>query len=210
MDETKRYMLRLLICVRSRSQRAMIRPFFTRDRLSDFDLFDRHADQVISKMKERFKEGVAVDVQDVLLRFTMDAATEFLFGQDVKTLSGDLPYPSTCKKASARTHPSDRFAFAFTRAQENMFLRVIYGKFWPLVDFWTDIVAKDKKITNEYTDPLIRAALERKKAAKGVCKVERDDSTLLDHLVQQTDGTMNLGCCALTRQVLMICRFRRH
>jgi len=185
--------------VRSRSQRAMTRPFFSKDRLSDFELFDRHADQVISKMKDRFNEGFAVDIQDVLSRFTLDSATEFLFGKDVKTLSGDLPYPSACKKVPPCTHPSDRFALAFNRAQEQMFLRMIYGKFWPLVDFWEDIVAKDKKTINEVTDPLIQAALEKKKAAKGVYEVNRDESTLLDHLVQQTDGTKILCCCALTR-----------
>ena len=193
-----------------RSQRAMIRPFFSKDRISDFDLFDRHADQVISKMKKRFKEGIAVDIEDVLSRFTMDSATEFLFGHDVKTLSGDLPYPSTCKKVSSHTHPSDRFAHAFTRSQENMFLRVIYGKMWPLVEFWEDTVAKDKDITNEYTDPLIKAALEKKQATKGMYEVDRDQRTLLDHLVQRTDGTRNLCCCPLTRKVLILCRLRRH
>ena len=181
--------------VRSRFHRSMTRPFFSKDRISDFELFDRHADQVISKMKDRFKEGIAVDVQDVLSRFTLDTAAEFLFGQDVKSLSGDLPYPSTCKKASPRTHPSDKFAFAFNRAQENMFLRVIYGIFWPLVEFWEDIVTKDKKIINEFIDPLVHAALEKKKAAKGIYEIDRNDSTLLDHLVHQTDGTRNLHCC---------------
>ena len=172
----------------------MTRPFFSKDRISDFELFDRHADQVVSKMKERFKEGIAVDVQDVLSRFTMDTATEFLFGQNVKSLSADLPYPSTCNKASLRTHPSDRFAFAFNRAQENTFPRGIFGELWPLVDFWEDSVAKDKKITYEFTDPLIQAALEKKKAAKGMYEVDRDDSTLLDHLVHQTDGTRDPHC----------------
>jgi len=166
----------------------MTRPFFSKDRISDFELFDRHADQAISKMKERFKEGIAVDVQDVLARFTLDSITEFLFGQNVHSLSGDLPYPSTCKKAPIRTHPSDRFSLAFGRAQENMFLRLIYGKLWPLVHFWEDLVAKDKKITNEFTDPLIQAALDKKKAAKGVYEVDREDLTLLDYLVHQIDG----------------------
>ena len=140
-------------------------------------------------MKERFKEGVAVDVQDVLSRFTMDTATEFLFGQDVESLSADLPYPSTYKKSSLGTHPSDKFALAFSRAQEYTFPRGFYGKLWPLVDFWEDIVATQKEVTWEFINPLIQAALDKKKAAKGVCDVSRDDGTLLDHLVQQTDGT---------------------
>jgi len=181
--------------VRPRFHRAMTRPFFSKERISDFELFDRHADQVLSKMKERFREGVAVDVQDVLFRFTMDTATEFLFGQDVKSLSADLPYPSTCKKASPRTHPSDRFAFAFNRAQENALPRGFYGKLWRLVDFWEDVVARDRETAHEFIDPLIQAALEKKRAAKGVYEVNLEDSTLLDHLVHQTDGTRNPFCC---------------
>ena len=173
----------------SRFHRSMTRPFFSKDRIGDFELFDRHADQVIAKMRDRFKEGIAVDIQDVLSRFTMDTATEFLFGQDVKTLSGDLPYPSTYGKPSLRTHPSDRFAFAFNRAQEHTYPRGFYGKLWPLVDFWEDVVETDKKVTWEFINPIIQAALDKKKAAKGIYEVNRDDGTLLDLLVQQTDGT---------------------
>jgi len=188
----------------------MTRPFFSKDRIGDFELFDRHADQVITKMKERFKDGIAVDVQDVLSRFTMDTATEFLFGQDVESLSGDLPYPSTHNKSILHTHSSDRFAFAFGRAQEHTYPRGFYGKLWPLVDFWEDPVATDKKITSEFINPIIQAALDKKKAAKGVYEVTRDDGTLLDHLVQQTDGTKSRCSYVVTRQVLILCRFQHH
>lgn len=41
----------------------MTRPFFVRDRITDFDLFDRHTNNAISKMKERFAEGEPVDFQ---------------------------------------------------------------------------------------------------------------------------------------------------
>ena len=198
-----------LINVSPRFHRSMTRPFFSKDRISDFELFDRHADKVIVKMKERFKEGIAVNVQDVLSRFTMDTATEFLFGQDVKTLSGDLPYPSTCKKPSLRTHPSDEFAFAFNRAQERTFPRGFYGKLWPLVEFWEDTVATDKNVTWQFIDPVIQAALEKKKAAKGVYEVNRDDGTLLDHLVQQTDGTRS-RCYVIIHRALTLRRLQYH
>ena len=139
-------------------------------------------------MKDRFKEDVAVDVQDVLSRFTLDTATEFLFGQDVKTLSADLPYPSTYRGPNRRReHPSDRFALAITRAMEYTFPRVIYGEFWRLMDFWEDTVATQMEITHEFIDPIIHAALERRKVAKELDEVQ-DEGTLLDHLVKQTDG----------------------
>ena len=41
----------------------MTRPFFARDRVTDFDLFDRHAEMVVSKLKERFAQGEAIDFQ---------------------------------------------------------------------------------------------------------------------------------------------------
>ena len=171
-----------------RFHRSITRPFFNRDRVSDFDVFDRHADQVIAKLKVRFKEGIAVDIQDILSRFTLDTATEFLFGQDVNTLSAGLPYPSTYRGPNRRwEHPSDRFALAFSRAMEYTFPRAVYEEVWPLTEFWEDTVAPQREITHEFIDPIIHAALEKRKAGKEMDEILKED-TLLDHLVQQTDG----------------------
>ena len=43
--------------------RTMARPFFTRDRISDFDLFSRHANLVIEKMKNSVRAGQAFNFQ---------------------------------------------------------------------------------------------------------------------------------------------------
>ena len=77
----------------------MTRPFFSKDRISHFDIFDRHAADVISQVKGRMRQDYAVDVQvrihttsthqflkslkDVVSRFTLDSATEFLLGMFV-------------------------------------------------------------------------------------------------------------------------------
>lgn len=173
-----------------RFHRSITRPFFSRDRISDFEIFDRHADLAISRLKERLGQGVAVNIQDLLSRYTMDTATEFLFGQDVKSLSGQLPYPSTYKGyAPPRDHPSDKFTSAFNRAQESTYPRGFYAKAWRLFEFWEDKVATQMEITNEFIGPLIYAALRKKKDAKEPHQVDKDDETLLDHLVKQTDGT---------------------
>lgn len=167
----------------------MTRPFFSRERVSDFEIFNSHADQVIIKMKERFNHGIAVDIQDVLFRFTLDIATEFLFGQDVKSLSAELPYPSTCKGYTRPTHPSDEFASAFNRAQEYTCSRMIYGRGWPLFEFWKDSVAAEKKITDRFINPLIEAALQRKNT-NGIYESSKGEGSLLDYLVHQTDGAI--------------------
>ncbi len=41
----------------------MTRPFFSRDRITHFELYDRHAETVVSRMKERFRDGYSVDFQ---------------------------------------------------------------------------------------------------------------------------------------------------
>ena len=168
----------------------MARPFFSKDKTSDFGIFDRHADQVVAKMKERFSQGIAVDVQDILSRFTLDTATEFLFGRDVESLSAELPYPSTYKAHTRPTHPSDEFTLAFNRAQEYTYPRAAYGKFWPLVEFWKDTVTAERNITDKFINPLIKAALRKKKDTNGACELDKEEGTLLDHLVHQTDGAI--------------------
>ena len=118
----------------------------------------------------------------------MDTATEFLFGQDVKSLEGELPYPSTYKGYTpSHSHPSDKFTSAFNRAQQLVFPRGFLAKAWRLAEFWEDKVATQMEITYQFIDPLIHAALRRKGDAKGVHE-EGNGETLLDHLVQQTEG----------------------
>ena len=77
----------------------MTRPFFHRERISDFDIFARHSEELLRKLGDRFRAGYAIDFQvsrafpvgrykepdppfsqDAIGRFTLDSATEFLFG----------------------------------------------------------------------------------------------------------------------------------
>jgi len=73
----------------------MTRPFFSRDRVTDFEMFKHHSDIAILKMKERSSQGFALDYQDVLSRFTMDTASEFLFGKCVHSLDTPLALPGS-------------------------------------------------------------------------------------------------------------------
>ena len=43
--------------------RSMTRPFFSKDRISHFDNFDRHATDALQRIKDRMREGYAVDWQ---------------------------------------------------------------------------------------------------------------------------------------------------
>ena len=41
----------------------MTRPFFTRDRISDFEIFEKHANDALGQLKVRLKQGYPVDFQ---------------------------------------------------------------------------------------------------------------------------------------------------
>ena len=99
-----------------RFHRGMTRPFFSKDRISHFEIFDRHAADAIRQVKERMREGYAVDIQvsiqdpplpifltffqDVVSRFTLDSATEFLFGMFVLVFGA-----SRCSEYSQPSFP---------------------------------------------------------------------------------------------------------
>ncbi|EKM60403.1 uncharacterized protein PHACADRAFT_109856 [Phanerochaete carnosa HHB-10118-sp] len=172
--------------------RAMTRPFFSRDRISHFDVFDRHAEEALNHAKARVSEGVPFDWQDLVSRFTLDSATDFLFGKDVRSLSAPLPYPPTSPQAqhdTSASHPANRFARAFHGALIASAKRSRYTTSWPLWEFWKSKVDEHIEVLEEFIQPLLHDALARKAKSPEV-KVEvavEDNATLLEHLVKLTD-----------------------
>ncbi|KAF7421181.1 hypothetical protein PC9H_011701 [Pleurotus ostreatus] len=190
--------------------RSMTRPFFSRDRISHFDLFDRHADAVVAKIKERARAGIPMDFQDLMGRFTLDSATEFLFGACVHSLQGETPFPynhlSQAFNREARVHPADVFAKAFHEAQTIVARREQMGGLWPLFELRGDKMKGPMKIVDAFINPIIEEAI-RKKDAKHSTDMEKEANpadvdegeTLLDHLVKFTsdpvllkDETLNI------------------
>ncbi|KAI0328645.1 cytochrome P450 [Cubamyces sp. BRFM 1775] len=170
--------------------RSMARPFFSKDRISHFDIFDRHALDALQQMKSRLQEGYAVDWQDLVSRFTLDSATEFLFGKDVRSLATGLPYPPTSEIARRQTirPDADEFASTFLEAQIASSKRGRFQQAWGLREFWQDRVQAKKAAIDKFINPILVDAL-RKKAEKGPesdTKVSEDD-TLLSQLLKVTD-----------------------
>ncbi|KAJ2916358.1 hypothetical protein MD484_g4071, partial [Candolleomyces efflorescens] len=188
--------------------RSLTRPVFARDRIADFDIFDRHADQVLTVLKQRLREGHAVDFQDLMGRFTIDTATEFLFGACVHALPAGLPYPPNATYFPNGQRPSQRssaddFADAFLKAQEIIANRERLSWIWPLTEISKDKTAEGMKIINAYIEPIIKEAIERKQNApreKNVDSKEAEkEGCLLDHLLDVTtdpvvlrDETLNI------------------
>ncbi|KAJ7459777.1 cytochrome P450 [Mycena latifolia] len=192
--------------------RSMTRPFFSRDRVSHFEIFDRHADLLIQLLKTRMRTGYAIDFQDLVGRFTMDSATEFLFGSCVNSLHASLPFPHnaafpTPESDSAHAQVAIAFSAAFNESMMRISNRARIGWAWPLVEMWSDSTLQPMKIVSAYIDPIIHEAVEKKKLANSLRdkKLEKADDevaegeTLLDELLNVTsdpkvlkDETLNI------------------
>lgn len=200
----------------------MTRPFFTKDRISHFENFDRHADEAIHQLKTRLNEGYAVDIQvrspsqssftlhpstltsfllpihgkDIATRFTLDSATEFLFGMDVHSLSTPMPYPYNSPQAqetprsSSHLDSATRFAKAFSEAQTISLSRLRFGLLWPLFEFWHDRMEEPMKIVHELIDPIVVDAIAKRKVLDSSQEISQTDreKTLLEDLASSTDG----------------------
>ncbi|KAF7370079.1 Cytochrome P450 [Mycena sanguinolenta] len=192
--------------------RAMTRPFFSRDKISHFDIFDSHAEDVIAIIKERTRAGYAVDFQDLIGRFTMDSATQFLFGTCVHSLKANIPYAHNVafpppQSNSAQAQVANKFIAAFNDAMQVVAEREYIGSIWPLWEIMRDKTEAPMKVVSAFLDPIIAAAIERKRLAGGLTaekrggdgNVEADTDTLLDELLNSTvdpkvlkDETLNI------------------
>ncbi|CAK5272720.1 unnamed protein product, partial [Mycena citricolor] len=177
--------------------RTLTRPYFSRDRISHFEIFDAHANSVISILKTRLRAGYAVDFQDLIGRFTMDSATEFLFGTCVNSLQADVPFAHNVgafPRPSEAAQVANTFLDAFAAAMHAISEREVLGNVWPLFEMWEDKTAAPMAVVSAFLDPIIEAAVERKRmkkqmrgAGEAVDGEQNEDSTLLDELLVSTD-----------------------
>lgn len=88
----------------------MTRPFFNKERISDFETFHKYTAKTCDILSRTASSPVPVlDMQDLYGRFTLDAASEFMFGKDMETLSVTLPVPGKAKMAPKGSATEDEF-----------------------------------------------------------------------------------------------------
>ena len=90
-------------------------------------------------------------LKDLIARFTLDSASEFLFGVNIGSLSNDLPYPHNAPaKLTSQSNLADDFATAFGKAQFVASQRARIGWQWPLYEIFEDKTAKHMEVVNAF------------------------------------------------------------
>lgn len=172
--------------------RAVARPFFARERISDFDTFEKFTSQTLSILSNLSSSNQACEAQDLYARFSIDAASEFLFGKNLETLSASLPVAGLTRmgpKGSATEDTWGSFVEAFEMAQQEVTRRARIGYYWPLFELFRDRNQQNAHRIREWLDPLVKMALHEKEQSKfhGTSSPV-GDKTFLQHLADSTDG----------------------
>ncbi|KAK0656480.1 cytochrome P450 [Cercophora newfieldiana] len=68
--------------------RSTIRPSFTRDQVADLAWFNKHIDNLLAAIPA---DGTTFDIQDLLLKMTMDSSTDFMLGYSTNSLLQTSP-----------------------------------------------------------------------------------------------------------------------
>ncbi|KAF2738015.1 cytochrome P450 52A12 [Polyplosphaeria fusca] len=113
--------------------RALLRPQFAREQVSDLDLEERHV-QDMMRLFDVGKDGWTnvIDIQPLFFRLTIDSATEFLFGESVDSqLSMGIP---DYRSSRAPMEVDEKaFAFAFDKAQAQIAKAARFGDLYWMV-----------------------------------------------------------------------------
>ncbi|KAK4553414.1 hypothetical protein LTR86_009471 [Recurvomyces mirabilis] len=164
--------------------RALLRPNFVREQVSDLELEERHIQDLMTVLPVQSDGWTAeTDIQTLFFRLTIDSATEFLFGESVGSQLAESKVASGGKKNeldfsrhfdSAQTHLAKRFRLAD-----------LYWLHNPK-DF-----KESNKIINEFLKHYVDLALSKgsleKKSEEGHGKY-----VLLDELAKQTQDPEEL------------------
>lgn len=132
--------------------RALLRPHFTRQEISHTSTIENHLLTLMSIIDSRGQYGhEGVEVQQLLAQFTLDTATEFLFGFSSETLTDGNP----------RFKNSAGFGQALSRSLAMLSNRVRAARYYSWID--SKQFHQDSKLCKDFAMEFVTMALEKQK-----------------------------------------------
>ncbi|KAJ5653071.1 hypothetical protein N7490_000074 [Penicillium lividum] len=191
--------------------RQLIRPMFSRDRIVDTEIFEKHVQKLIPLLGGSHSPHASrvVDVGSLFFRYTLDAATDYLLGQGTDSLE----------------NPATRFAEAFRFVQQRQAELFRFGVFSPLMS--RKEFRQSLKVMDEFIQPYIETVLslstaeldqklsKRETFLDALARFTRDPQVLRDQLVavllagrDTTAGTLSFCLYELSRHPEVVAKLR--
>ena len=167
-----------------RHSRALVRPQFSREQLSNLELEEGHLSALSDALKIR-EDGWTdlVDLQPLFLNFTLDTATEFLYGSSVHSqrVVQDI---SGAERTDFGHHLEAGKAFIQTRG--------VFGKYYWLLH--TRKFARHCKEVHKYVDRFVQSSLKHEAMSRRVDEkpTTRAKFVLLDELAKKSQNPVEL------------------
>ncbi|KAI9779970.1 MAG: hypothetical protein M1835_004604 [Candelina submexicana] len=172
--------------------RAMLRPQFARDQVSNLHLEEQHVQNMIKALATDQQGWTGeVDLQTLFFRLTIDSASEFLFGESTGTQLSALPGVVRDKSKDSSLNET-QFAHAFDQSQR------IIAKRLRLFNFYWLYNPKEYRVccaqAHEFVDYFVRKALDRGQREKDSKKGEdgKEKYVFLNELASQTQDPLEL------------------
>ncbi|CAK4032293.1 Cytochrome P450 52A12 [Lecanosticta acicola] len=167
--------------------RAMLRPNFVREQISDLEMEERHVKNLMHVLPVRSGDGWTefTEIQTLFFRLTIDTATDFLFGDSVLSQIAEADQTTS--------QPRDERAFSgnFDSAQLHM------AKKFRLVDMHWLYNPKEYKanrtVINDFVNHYVDLALQKGLTSKTSPDDEKKGHyVFLEALAQQTSDPVEL------------------
>ncbi|KAF2849382.1 cytochrome P450 52A12 [Plenodomus tracheiphilus IPT5] len=169
--------------------RALLRPQFARDQVSDLDLEEEHVQHMMRVIPVNQDGWTDVtDLKPIFFRLTIDSATEFLFGESVDSQLAVLPdYVSS--KASNTVNEND-FAISFDKAQGTIATATRLGEgYWMVYD---KTFREHCQRCHTFIDHYVQLALAKEKTSGEKSSSGKQKYVFLDALVESTRDPVEL------------------
>jgi len=175
--------------------RAMMRPQFAREQVSDLKLEEEHVQNMMRALRTGADGWTAdIDIQVLFFRLTLDSACEFLFGESVDSQIANLPINASAPSERDAAKDEKVFAKAFDVSQRYLATRArLMDKHWLVNNTEFRSACKD---THAFVDYFVKLALNKdfkeKELEKGNVSVGKDRYVFLDALAAQTHDPIEL------------------
>ncbi|KAH9204927.1 cytochrome P450 alkane hydroxylase-like protein [Leptodontidium sp. 2 PMI_412] len=176
--------------------RALMRPQFAREQVSDLAMTERHVQHLVRALDLHLQPSrwtTLVDLQVLFFRFTLDTATEFLFGESVESQVNLLAEYKAGNNYSRDHVSADDFAGSFDRAQFVLSTRLLFGEIYYLHN--PKGFQEACKNCHDFIDHFVRLALSKELREKGLdegISRTKDKYVFLDALVKETQDPIEL------------------
>ncbi|MCJ1404735.1 hypothetical protein MMC11_007961 [Xylographa trunciseda] len=183
--------------------RGLMRPFFTKGRIDDFEGVEKHVEILFQTMPTDSKGWTAkIDMLPRLFHFSMDSSSEYLYGRSVDSQLVDVPHADS-DSIDIQSHQlrlaDNKFVDAFDLVSKYTFIRVLLQDLYFLADGIN--YRRSCSVMHKWIDNFVRQALQSKQERKQkpeAREIPEDKKRLfIDKLADATEDPQELRDGAL-------------